>query len=213
MFSGIRVLIWDFDGTLFKPNEDFFTAVREAEFGVLMARRHWSRQQAEDEFLKLYRIRFPSATQTIGHLAGISTAQAAQEMEDHFDRRDFVARDEKLITLFTNLSNYRHIIFGNGIIAKHKETLPVLGIPPETFELYVTSEIVGHTKPSPDGFRYILNYTGLPAGAHLMIGDRDSVDLAPARHLGMRTCLVWSDTPGAHADITIGTTYDIQKYL
>ncbi len=213
MFKNIKVLIWDFDGTLFKPNEGFFSAVREAEFQVLMKHKSWTRVKAEEEFQKIYKKVYPSATQTIGVLAGITTARAALEMESHFDRRNFVARDDKLIALFAKLKNYRHIMFGNGIIAKHKETLPVLGIPPETFELFVTSEIVGKTKPSPDGFQYILDYTKLPAGEHLMIGDRDLVDLAPAQALGMHTCLVWSDTPGLHADITIPTTYQLLKYL
>lgn len=213
MFTNIKVLIWDFDGTLFKPNEGFFHAVREAEFQVLMNNKHWTRQQSEEKFQKVYKVVYPSATQTIGKLAGITTAQAALEMEDLFDRRNFVARDEMLIALFAKLKNYRHIMFGNGIIAKHKETLPVLGISPDTFELYVTSEVVGKTKPSPDGFQYILNYTKLPPEQHLMIGDRDLVDLSPAQELGMHTCLVWSDTPGEHADITIPTTYDLQQYL
>ena len=212
-FTGIKVFVWDFDGTLFKPNEDFFHAVREAEFQVLMKHMSWTREKVEEEFQKVYKVVYPSATQTIGVLASISTAQAAREMEDLFDRRDFVSRDENLISLFSHLKTYRHIMFGNGIIAKHKETLPVLGIPPDTFELYVTSEIVGKTKPSPDGFQYILDYTKLPALAHLMIGDRDLVDLAPAQALGMHTCLVWSNTPGPHADITLPTTYDIASVL
>ena len=212
-FTGIKVFVWDFDGTLFKPNEDFFHAVREAEFQVLMKHMSWTREKAEEEFQKVYKVVYPSATQTIGVLASISTAQAAREMEDLFDRRDFVSRDENLISLFSHLKTYRHIMFGNGIIAKHKETLPVLGISPDTFELFVTSEIVGKTKPSPDGFQYILNYTKLPADQHLMIGDRDLVDLAPAQALGMHTCLVWSNTPGPHADITLPTTYDIASVL
>ena len=211
--KGIKILIWDFDGTLFKPNESFFAAVREAEFQVLMKHMGWTREKAEGEFQKIYKVVYPSATQTIGILAGISTAQAAQEMENLFDRRDFVARDDKLIALFSALKGYRHILFGNGIIAKHKETLPVLGISPDTFELYVTSEIVGKTKPSPDGFQYILDYTKLPAEEHLMIGDRDLVDLAPAQALGTHTCLVWSSAPTPHADITIPTVYDIDSVL
>ncbi|MBI5620601.1 HAD family hydrolase [Candidatus Gottesmanbacteria bacterium] len=213
MFTNIKVLIWDFDGTLFKPNEGFFSAVREAEFQVLMKHRSWTRTKAEEEFQKMYKVVYPSATQTIGVLADITTAQAAQEMENLFDRRNFVSRDDKLIALFAKLINYRHIMFGNGIMAKHKETLPVLGISPDTFELYVTSEVVGKTKPSPDGFQYILDYTKLPADEHLMIGDRDLVDLAPAQALGMHTCLVWSNTPGIHADITIPTIYDIESLL
>lgn len=211
--SGIKVLIWDFDGTFYKPNPPLFTAVREAEYRTIMNHTGWSREQTEETFEKLHKKVYPSATETVGRIVGIPTGEAALEMESYFDRRDFLTRDTRLIELFQKLKGYRHILFGNGIIAHLKETLKVLGVPTDTFELYVTSEVTGKTKPHPEGFQYILNYTKLPASAHLMIGDRDLVDLAPAQALGMRTCLVWSDTPGEHADATLPTVYDIPNVL
>ncbi|MBI3559765.1 HAD family hydrolase [Candidatus Gottesmanbacteria bacterium] len=212
-FNGIKVLIWDFDGTFYKPNPALFAATREAEYRVIMAHTGWTRELTLEAFEKLYKKVYPSATETVGKIVGISTADAAVEMESYFDRRDFLARDERLIKLFKKLKGFRHIILANGVIARHKETLKVLGVPTKTFELFVTSEVVGKTKPHPEGFRYILNYTKLPPGEHLMIGDRDLVDLAPARALGMRTYLVWSDSPGKHADLTIPTVYEMSKHL
>lgn len=134
-------------------------------------------------------------------------------MEQYFDRRDFLSRDERLIELFKKLTGYRHIILANGVIRRHKETLKVLGVPPETFELYVTSEVVGTTKPHPEGFQYVLNYTKLPPSSHLMIGDREQVDLVPAKKLGMRTCMVWSEKKSIIADATLPTVYDITGIL
>lgn len=213
MFSGIRILIWDFDGTLYPPNPALFAAIREAEYKTIMAHTGWSRQQAKEAFEKLYKTVYPSATETVARIVGIPTADAAVEMEHYFDRRDFLARDERLIALFEKLKDYRHIILANGAIRRHKETLAALGVAPETFELFVTSEVVGKTKPHPEGFRYVLDYTKLPPENHLMIGDRDAVDLAPARALGIKTCLVWSDTPGSHADATLTTVYDVATIL
>lgn len=212
-FSEIKVLIWDFDGTFYKPNPALFAATREAEYRVIMAHTGWSRKLTLEAFEKFYKKVYPSATETVGRIVGISTADAAVEMENYFDRRDFLSRDERLIELFKKLKGYRHIILANGVIARHKETLKVLGVPAETFELFVTSEIVGKTKPHPEGFLYILNYTKLPPAAHLMIGDRDLVDLAPARALGIKTCLVWSNTPGEHADITLPSVYNLTVIL
>lgn len=213
MFSGIQVLIWDFDGTFYRPNPALFAAVREAEYKTIMAHTGWTKAQASEAFEKLYKKVYPSATETVGRIVGISTADAAIEMEQYFDRRDFLARDERLIELFGKLKGYRHIILANGVIRRHKETLKVLGVPVETFELFVTSEVVGKTKPHPEGFRYVLNYTKLPPHAHLMIGDRDVVDLAPARALGIHTCLVWSATPGPYADVTLPTVYNLPTIL
>lgn len=211
--SGIKVLLWDFDGTFYKPNPALFAAVREAEYRVIMEHNSWTREQAIEAFEKLYKKVYPSATETVGRIVGIPTGEAALEMEQYFDRRDFLARDERLIELFQKLKDYRHILLANGVIRRHKETLKVLGIPAETFELMVTSEVVGKTKPHPAGFEYILNYTKLPPSVHLMIGDRDLVDLAPAKALGMKTCLVWSRTQNPVADITLPTVYNVGGLL
>lgn len=213
MLTNIKVLIWDFDGTLYKPNPALFAAVREAEYRVIVEHTGWTREQAAEAFEKLHKKVYPSATETVGKIVGISTAEAAGEMENYFDRRNFLSRDEHLIELFQKLEGYRHIILANGVIAKHKETLTVLGVPEKTFELFVTSEVVGFTKPHPEGFQYVLDYTKLPPSSHLMIGDRDLVDLAPARALGIKTCLVWSATPGTHADMTLPTVYDVAGIL
>lgn len=213
MFEKIKILIWDFDGTFYKPNPALFAAVREAEYRTIMNHTGWSRDQAVEAFANLYKKVYPSATETVGRIVGISTADAAIEMENYFDRRDFLTRDEQLVELFKKLTNYRHIILANGVIAKHKETLEVLGLPVKTFELFVTSEVVGKTKPHPEGFQYILNYTKLAPQKHLMIGDRDLVDLAPAQALGMHTCLVWTEKPGEHADATLEAVYDIPNIL
>lgn len=213
MFTNVKILIWDFDGTFYRPNPALFHAVREAEYRVIMEHNGWTRDQAIEAFEKLYKKVYPSATETVGRIVGIPTGGAALEMEEYFDRRDFLTHDERLIGLFKALKGYRHIIFGNGIIAKHKETLPVLGLDPGVFELFVTSEVVGNTKPHPAGFEYILNYTKLPPSAHLMIGDREMVDLAPAKALGMKTCLVWSDTKSHIADMTLPQVYDLATVL
>lgn len=213
MFSGIKVLIWDFDGTFYKPNPALFTAVREAEYKTIISHTDWTKEQAVEAFEKLYKNVYSSATETVARIVGISTADAAIEMENYFDRRDFLSRDEQLIKLFKKLKKYRHIILANGVIRRHKETLKVLGVPPETFELYVTSEVVGKTKPHPEGFQYVLSYTNLPPQEHLMIGDRDLVDLAPAKAFGIKTCLVWSEKKSIIADATLPTVYDITGIL
>ncbi len=213
MLSNIKVLIWDFDGTFYKPNPSLFAAVRQAEYRVIMSHTGWTKDKAMEAFERLHKKVYPSATETVARIVGISTADAAVEMENYFDRRDFLARDERLIELLAKLKGYRHIILANGVIRRHKETLAVLGVPAETFELFVTSEIVGKTKPHPEGFQYVLHYTNLPPAQHLMIGDRDLVDLAPARALGIRTCLVWSDSRSPHADVTLPTVYDVMRVL
>ncbi len=210
---GVRVLIWDFDGTFYAPNPALWQEVREAEYRTIMECKGWGREQSVAEFEKSYKKVTPSATQTVGAICGMSTTEAAMIMEKYYDRRKFLARDQKLIALFDRLKAFRHFILANGVRHRIEETLGTLGVPVSTFEEIVTSELSGENKPDERGFRYIMQKSGLPADAHLMIGDREAVDLTPARNLGMHTCLVWSEEKSAVADITVPRVYDLPNAL
>lgn len=212
--SSVRVLIWDFDGTLYRPNKELWQVIREAEYRVIMEKNGWDHARAEAEFTKLYKKVTPSATQTVGRLTGTTTTEASLAMEKYYDRRKYVTRDEKLVQLFKTLSSFRHFILANGVRARLEETLVLLGVPKETFEEIVTSEISGENKPSDKGFLYIMKKTNLPPESHLMIGDREQVDLVPAQRLGMKTCFVaWNtnDLQTHAADTIIATVYEIER--
>lgn len=213
MLSNIKVLIWDFDGTLYKPNPALFADVREAEYRTIAKHTGWERIRVIEEFTKLHKKVYPSATETVGKLTGLTTTEAALEMENYFDRRKYLQKDERLITLFQSLKLYTHYILANGVRKHLEAALVVMGIPKNTFQDIVTSEIVGENKPSRKGFEYILGLTKFPSGKHLMIGDRELVDLAPAKRLGIKTCLVWSDKKSDIADATFPDVYSLPALL
>jgi len=209
MFPDVKIFIWDFDGTLYKPNRDLFHAVREGEYRTIMELTHRTRDAAITEFEKLYKKATPSATQTVAKICGITTTEAALYMEKYYDRRIFLQKDEKLVALFKELKDVTHYILANGVKYRIEETLNILGLSPNIFREIVTSELSGENKPSDKGFKYILEKTKLPPSAHIMIGDREAVDLAPAKTLGMHTCLVWSDIKSAISDVTLPSVYEI----
>lgn len=212
-FSSVKILIWDFDGTLYPDHAQLRRDIRQAEYRTIMNHTKWSAEKTAEEFAKLHLKRYPSATETIAALCNISIRETAVEMEQYFDRTKYLARDEKLIHLFGKLKKFRHFMLANGVAANHQKALEVLGIPVRNFEEMVTAEIVGNVKPHPEGFLYILHKTQLPPNQHLMIGDREIVDLAPAKKLGMHACLVWSKMPSTIADATVPTVYDVAHLL
>ncbi len=210
-FTDVRVLIWDFDGTLYRPNPELWREVREAEYRTIMELTHRTHEEAVAAFEVLYKKETPSATQTVAKICGIPTTEAARYMEKFYDRRRFLVPDEKIVSLFQTLKQFTHYILANGVRHRIEETLGVLGVPARTFREIVTSELSGENKPDERGFRYILGKTGLPAAQHLMIGDREAVDVVPAKKLGMQTCLVWSDTKSAIADVTLSNVYEVES--
>ena len=211
--SGIKVCIWDFDGTLYRPTAALTKAIIEADYELIMRHTGWDLAKTVEEFHKIYKVSTPSSTETAAELAGISVQEAAIECEQYKDRRPFLSRDERLIDMFASLTHYTHYFLVNGIQEKVKESLAVLGVSPDIFREFVTAEVVGVNKPQPDGFRYILGKTGLPPESHLMIGDRIPVDLVPAKALGMKTCLVWSDDTDTIADVVLLEVYGVANML
>lgn len=213
-FKNIKILIWDIDGTLY----DYHTVpklrddIRESEYQVIIKHTLWSRAKTIAEFQKIYPTE-KSGTKVASLLSHITVAQAAAEGEDYLNRSQYMKYDAGLLKLFENLQSFTHYLLVNGILAKTQKSLEEMGLTPLIFTEIVTSEVVGENKPSPIGFQYILNKTNLPPKQHLMIGDREDVDLVPAKHLGMKTCLVWSDTPSKIADVTLKTVYEVAEFL
>jgi HAD superfamily hydrolase (TIGR01549 family) len=212
-FSHINVCIWDVDGTLYPPSETMTREVLESAYKVIEESTGWNREKTIKEFEKVHGVLTPSSTEAVALICNIATSQAAIRTDEYFNRAQFLKRDTKLIALFEQLSGLRHFILGNGNKRNISKALTVLGIPLTTFDEIVTSETVGVNKPEDNGFRYILDKTGLPANEHLMIGDREKVDILPAKALGIQTCMVWAIKPSMVADITVPTVYELSQVL
>jgi len=216
LLADVKVLVWDFDSTLYRPNPELFTVVREAEYQVIRDHTGWPRERAMAEFKKLHKVVTPSGTQITANLTKIPVVQAARETENYFDRRKFLGKDLLLISLFQKLIRYQHVLVPNGIKEKITETLEVLGVPITTFQSVITPETTQVTKPNSKPFELVLEFTKLPAAQHLMIGDRVEVDLLPAKKLGMQTCWVsWNqvspETDGV--DLIISQVYELSDLL
>lgn len=211
--SGISVCIWDFDGTLYKQHHALWENIRATEIAVIMEHTGWTEEKAKEEFYKIYPEVTPSGTKTTSMLAGISNAQASIESSRLTDYASYLREDPRLLSMFDQLTSYQHYMLVNGSKESVARGLMILGVPEHFFVEIVTSEVVGETKPGLKGFSYILQKTGLPPQRHVMIGDRERVDLVPAKSIGIKTCLAWADGESEIADVTIPTIYDIVRVL
>lgn len=211
--SGLKALIWDFDGTLYRQIPALWENIRDTEIQVIREHTGWSEEKAKEEFGKIHNVITPSGTKATSMLSHISNAQASIETSKLTDYAAYLKKDDRLTKLFADLSGFTHYMLVNGSQESVARGLSFLGVTPSIFTEIVTSETVGETKPSTKGFAYILQKTGLPPASHMMIGDREAVDLAPAKALGIRTCLVWSDQKSSIADITLSSVYDLSGVL
>lgn len=212
-FSNIKVIIWDVDSTLYKPTPELHNAIRQAEITVVQKHNTWSYQKAEAEFYRIYKVFTPSGTATAAKLTGIPVAQAAAEMEKLIlnAKEKHLHVDDRLIELFRKLGSFQHYILSNGTQIGVKKTLEQIGLKTEIFKEIVTSELTGENKPGFKGYEYIMSKTKLKPDLHLMVGDRDLVDIFPAKKIGMKTCYVWGES--IVADISIPDVYGLANIL
>lgn len=208
----IKILIWDFDGTLYKLTPAITADLRRAQYQVIAGHIGWTPDFAEKKFNELYRVRYDSSAQTVAVLSHLPVEQVGLEIETLHNRLDFIKRDERLVRMFGELKGYVHFLFTNGSRTKVLPALEKLGLSEQMFAGMVCVDTVGTVKPDPAGFNWIMAKTGLPAPEHCMIGDREEVDIIPAKKLGMKTIRVWS-VSSPNADGSAETVYEVPDML
>jgi len=212
-FTDIQCVVWDLDGTLYAPSQRMSAGILSAVYAKIQKELGWDMAKVKKEFYAIYGKVTQSQTETAAMICHMTTPQVAVDIDAYFTAHNPLPMDPSLVALFEQLSGFQHYILCNGATPSIKIRLTSLGLDPGIFKEIITSETVGVNKPHDNGFRYILDKTGLPPGMHLMVGDREQVDLLPAKALGMRTCLVWSPKPSLIADATVPTVYELSQIL
>lgn len=100
------------------------------------------------------------------------------------------------ISLFTNFHKDRIV-----------ELLEHLNIRAEWFVNILTGDDIVARKPALDGFYEMIKRSNLSAESLLYVGDRVGVDIKPAKSVGMKTCLIYSDSE--EADYCVNTFPEI----
>ena len=237
--KNIKVLVWDVDGTLYQTPAEFYNQLHQFWVGEVKKKLGVSFEKAEEIYYQNKK-KYLSSTLTLKALGIGEEKEILIKSETIVKGKKFIKKDPKLVGLFRKLKNFRHLALRNGTRRETIARLELLGLIEREkrgkylsterndrsypclehsgglgpFErVFGTVDDFGTVKPDEKVFKKILEYTKLPADQHLMIGDRVEVDLMPAKKLGLRTCLVWSESNDPSVDIWIKRVYDIVKIL
>ncbi len=209
----MQYLIWDVDGTLYPSTKEgkkifeevYSKKVKEALGIDFEEVELWFKQKK-----KIYKSStLTFLTLSIGHL---------KDLAKYFDKtvaeKIPIKKDPKLIALFEKLKNYEHYALRNGTYKGTIKILKRLGLDQIKWrgcefgpfkKVWATIDTMGVPKPHPAVFEYVRTYLFLKENGRfpkneaeakkfaqkiLMIGDREEVDLEPARGLGMKEALV-----------------------
>jgi HAD superfamily hydrolase (TIGR01549 family) len=88
-------------------------------------------------------------------------------------------------------------LFSNLKPEKIKSVLQLLEIPSDYFTHILSGDDIKERKPALDGFHRMIEVSGVDAAAIMYVGDRVSVDIKPAKEVGMSTCLIWGESTEA----------------
>jgi HAD superfamily hydrolase (TIGR01662 family) len=191
MNEQIKHLWFDMDGTLTIQTPEFHKAHNELRYRAYSdaTGRPVTRRLAE-EFETLYK-KYGSNSSvfvSIGmpqgywqqYFSTLDQSKFYKPVPDIYQTLDKL-RERVPISLFTNSSPE--------IINK---TLNAVNVDVHWFTYILSGDDIKKPKPDLEGFRLMLDRTGLPPYQTLYVGDRVDVDIKPAKQVGMQTCLMYT---------------------
>lgn len=208
-FAKIKIIAWDLDTTLYQPDPALGKAFLDGCIEEVAKKKNLSFKDAKIIFDKV-RLTTDSSTQAMMNL-GVGDFYTVWEIQKRIGKVNYLRKDPKILKTLKKLKNYRHFIISNSVPEEIETVLKAIGLDKSYFEKCISVADVGAPKPSPKPFEFLLKLTGLKSEEHLMVGDREKVDIEPAKKLGMKTILVWGKSK--MADLSLPTVYDIVKVL
>ncbi len=193
---GLRVLMFDLDGTLYDC-QALLDKQREVAIDIIKDHINcdWNqaKQKLDDTQNQMQQSLgyFPSMTAATVEI-GIPLKEYVKSCADRYDGSDFLERDQQLINTLMKLNQHYNL----GLVSNNNSTqigrmLSKLGIE-NFFQLQLGVDTTYYIKPDVRVYEHAMNKLGVLPEECMVIGDRQDIDLKPAKDLGMITMLVSS---------------------
>ena len=221
-----KVIFWDFDGTLVKPNTRFVNSLHSSldEFGLIVTNDLVSTHLKKVFPWLNYDITYPDSTQNwwddfLKKL--IPFYQIIGVEQSIFDKinlsfktkittiNDYVIYDDTLSTLKqAKARGYKNYLLSNNF-PELPFFLDEFGLT-EYFSGLIVSSHVGYEKPRKELFDYAKRLANCTSG--IMVGDNPVADILGAKNAGLKTALVHNQSP-SEADYTFDSLKQILDIL
>ncbi len=208
-FKDVKVIAWDLDATLYQNIPELSIKFKDACIKKTAEVKGWTFEQAR-EIYEEDRRQTGSTILTFEKL-GVGDYRDIGEIEKSINKKDYIKADPKLPELFKKLSSFEHYLLTNCTKENIVSYLKTLNLDVAVFRKIINPENGGGAKPHSAPFLSLFKESGLPAKKHVMVGDREKVDIEPAKKLGMKTILVWGTSD--IADLSLPTVYDVANAL
>ena len=191
--SPVRGVIFDLDGTLYRPPWFMKLKVTALLLGDLRVLRHvtpareWLRERRFEDGAELV----ASFHEELGRRAGLGPAEARAWYEERFIAAFMRVLEEDVRArpgLATLLEGLRERGLKTAVLSDYgrvAERVEALRLPVTLFDDLASAEDSGALKPSPRPFLMSAGNLGLEPSQILVVGDRDDMDGQGARAAGM----------------------------
>jgi putative hydrolase of the HAD superfamily len=189
----IKHVWFDFAGTLYKETPEFHKVHDELRYLTYARITGVSdMEEAKREYKKMYDKH--GSNSAVFRSLGKSSDFWMKTQED-LDHSQILQPDPVVITTLDKIRTIMPIsIFSNFRQGQIEEILEHLEIQIDWFTNIITGDDIAERKPALDGFYEMVKRSNVPAGELLYVGDRVDVDIKPAKSVGMKTCLIYSNS-------------------
>lgn len=210
MTLDIALLGFDLDKTLYKPDPKIDERIQEYICRKASEILGVSYNEAKRRFHESYS-KTQSGTLSLNDLGIENGFEIVQEALENADVASVLERDGRLIEMLNRLSvPYRLFLLTSSNQDSALKKLSALGINPKIFSPafygYPPSERVNGL-PFPE----ISRQYGVPFERMMFVGDRENVDIIPAKQLGIKTAIVHGKS--SEADYQLDEIYDLEIIL
>jgi len=207
--KNIKHIGWDFTGTLFRFIPEYEVKKQKLRLQIYseLVEKPLSNELENEYKQQLAEYKTPML---IFSSLGAEKSHYQKRLLE-IDMFEFLINDPRINTLFQEFEtiDVTHSLFTNWEMETVKSILSHIQIDLQVFKNILTIEDVQKSKPDLEGFKKVVDRSGISPHEILFVGDREEVDILPAKKVGMKTALVWSDKSTSSADWTFPHVADV----
>ncbi|HMI08957.1 MAG TPA: HAD family hydrolase [Candidatus Saccharimonadales bacterium] len=192
----IKEIWFDLNGTLTLQSAEFLNALDALCFEAYAeATRQPTGDKVKDEYRRAYK-KYGSKSAVFKSLG--MPKDFWPNYFSQLDESEYYQPDERIYRTVDAIRKVLPIgLLSNSRPERVERTLRTVNIDPSWFTHILTSDDISEPKPNPQGFELMINRSNANSNELVFVGDREDVDIIPAKRLGLVTVMVWGQSQEA----------------
>ncbi len=192
----IKHIWFDFSDTLVKVHKERHNELKYSSYAELV------KKPLNEDLVKEYGVMLEKYTSNSGVFRALG--QSSDYWSERVNSVDpgmlYYLADSSIPKVLNELKSVVPISLFTNI--KPAKILASVGLSMDLFSHVIQGGMVKEPKPDKEGFYKIIELTKDTPENIIYVGDSIGKDIKPAKSVGMKTCLVWSESPEADYSVT-----------